>query len=355
MKKILKVTSAFLCMSLMASFAACSSGKDEQEKKKEEIDVSFETVETEEIIVETTEPAVEIDKDLVVTDIGENYGPYTGNGMEWVPAVPQINLDSSDAVAFNQAVSDICDEYFGTCNFDSVYYVYWADDYVVSVVYKFASHDGEFNFALSTCLDARTGVKLTEDEILAYKQPECSLYDAIYAGAMNFSNKYRREDDYYSGLWNMDYVDTSESYVMSNYGLILDGNGVPCAVFEQSIFTIPDGLYPSDEMFYEGTFDMITELTPEPTTTTTPVPNNSSIDKSALARSIEKYYNQTFNTNCFEVVDSEIYDKDYGYIVIVRTTGGSQANVLYASVEVNISTGVATDEFGATWNINDYL
>ena len=102
---------------------------------------------------------------------------------------------------------------------------------------------------------------------------------------------------------------------------------------------------------------------PDPTATPTPVPVDESIINMIFA-----YYGDLMGTDCMdtlEVFDREITQTENGYQIIVRTTDDRWAyvrfseatptNVFFSSVNVNMETGIASDDLGHTWNISDYM
>ncbi len=64
-----------------------------------------------------------------------------------------------------------------------------------------------------------------------------------------------------------------------------------------------------------------------------------------------EHYNSLYNTNEFVVFDTDYTEKDSKAFVIVRTTSKNDANVYFAGVEIDLTTGNARDEFGESWNI----
>lgn len=95
----------------------------------------------------------------------------------------------------------------------------------------------------------------------------------------------------------------------------------------------------------------------EETVTTDEVNNNTEENKSSImsaqeiCEKVQIYYNSLYNTDKLVVFDSEYMETDDSGFVLVRTTEGNSANELFASVDINLTTGDAVDDLGNSWNL----
>lgn len=102
----------------------------------------------------------------------------------------------------------------------------------------------------------------------------------------------------------------------------------------------------------KGLIDFNTEET-----VTTDEVNNIEENKSSImsaqeiCEKVQIYYNSLYNTDKLVVFDSEYMETDDSGFVLVRTTEGNSANELFASVDINLTTGDAVDDLGNSWNL----
>ena len=149
-----------------------------------------------------------------------------------------------------------------------------------------------------------------------------------------------------------------------DYTIIYDGiSGFESVLYGDNVFGTPD-------LFIRIEGGQVTIITVNPemhqpwrsveyeepveTTATQAV---TTYDIEYIKNSIFAYYAELLGEDCLnylEIFDMDIETNDHGYMIIVRTTGRSMANVYYSDVDVNTQTGIATDNFGHTWNLSDY-
>lgn len=104
------------------------------------------------------------------------------------------------------------------------------------------------------------------------------------------------------------------------------------------------------------------ETTPEVTTEAPASDTSADPDAGGLYEKAEKYieaafayYDELAETHLNLVVfDTQIEETDEGYSFVVRSQDGKDANVWFAEVKVNTSTGDMSDEWDHTWNVADY-
>lgn len=73
-----------------------------------------------------------------------------------------------------------------------------------------------------------------------------------------------------------------------------------------------------------------------------------------ICRMVAAYFNHASGTEDYVAYESECTKTEEGYEVCVRYTGGSEANIIVATVSVNIETGDASDGRLHYWNVYDY-
>ena len=95
----------------------------------------------------------------------------------------------------------------------------------------------------------------------------------------------------------------------------------------------------------------------EETVTTDEVNNNTEENKGSImsaqeiCEKVQIYYNSLYNTDKLVVFDSEYMETGDSGFVLVRTTEGNSANELFASVDINLTTGDVVDDLGNSWNL----
>lgn len=70
-----------------------------------------------------------------------------------------------------------------------------------------------------------------------------------------------------------------------------------------------------------------------------------------ICRAVEAHYNSENNTDEYVVFESECMETEDGYILLLRSQGGSSANVLVGAVQVNTGTGEVQDDWGESWSL----
>lgn len=93
------------------------------------------------------------------------------------------------------------------------------------------------------------------------------------------------------------------------------------------------------------------EPQPEPQTTQQTTPQKTQMSIQEMCDAIAAHYNTLNGTTEYVCFDIDVYDMGTEYSFILRTTAGRQANELVMSVYVNKSSGMATDEFGHSWQL----
>lgn len=75
--------------------------------------------------------------------------------------------------------------------------------------------------------------------------------------------------------------------------------------------------------------------------------------KARVCESVATHYNIINNVDYFVVFVGECTETEEGFEAILRSQGGTQANILVAGVSVNLTTGEVTDDLGHSWNLNE--
>ena len=70
-----------------------------------------------------------------------------------------------------------------------------------------------------------------------------------------------------------------------------------------------------------------------------------------ICRAVEAHYNSENHTDEYVVFESECMETDDGYTLLLRSQGGSSANVLVGFVRVNAGTGEVQDDWGGSWSL----
>lgn len=77
--------------------------------------------------------------------------------------------------------------------------------------------------------------------------------------------------------------------------------------------------------------------------------NSNAMTPEEMARAIEEHYNTMNNTDDFVVFEDETVETDNGYCFMLRYQGGNEANKLVSGITVDVSTGLARDDYGDSW------
>lgn len=89
--------------------------------------------------------------------------------------------------------------------------------------------------------------------------------------------------------------------------------------------------------------------TPQPTQPATPQKTQMSIQQ--MCDAIAAHYNALYSTSEYVCYDMEAMETSTTYEFFLRTTGRNEANVLVSSITVDKNTGMASDEFGHSWQL----
>ena len=118
----------------------------------------------------------------------------------------------------------------------------------------------------------------------------------------------------------------------------------------------------STEAATESTAAVSSENAPEAVGEETDTASSTASSEDTLYPDAEKYiksvyafYDEMAGTHLHLMVfDSQIEVTDDGYIFVVRSQDGKDANVYFSEVKVNTETGEMSDDLGNTWNVKDY-
>lgn len=74
-----------------------------------------------------------------------------------------------------------------------------------------------------------------------------------------------------------------------------------------------------------------------------------------ICKIVENYYNTLYNTNIYVVFESESVKTENGYFLVLRSQGGTEANILVSVISVNLNNGEVSDEMNNNWNLYEYI
>jgi len=305
---------------------------------------------------------------VIVSDANVSFDTYDmfGNGSN-VEIIcyhtPQIQIDDVNTDAVNQKMYE---EIATNSNYyHGIHYTYGIHGSIISIFVEKDDWDGHnFDFNIYN-ISGLTGELVTDDELLSAYGMTREEFDNLVL------QKYQQGvKDGFRNNWlgvNADGISdetvssanihAARPFTNSNGNLsflgevyVFGGDGGQDFILNTSDTEPLVSDYVTCPIDHSG--DVVL---PTPAPSPTPTQPETSDELAAIITSIYGFYNGLYGSSDWIVIsEHEIWQTDAGYSLIVRSTGGSEANVLFTGIEANTSTGEMSDDFGNTWNYHDY-